>query len=592
MIPGVIRQYSKKATMNRRDFIKRVGAGAFLGASTAGLVAKPRKKPNVILVLTDDQGYGDLACHGNPAIQTPHLDKLYTQSTRLTNFHVDPTCAPTRSALMTGRYSNRTGVWHTIQGRNLLRRREVTMADVFVQNGYETGIFGKWHLGDSYPFRPQDRGFKEVVIHGGGGVTQTPDFWGNDYFDDTYRVNGEPKAFKGYCTDVWFDCAMDFIRQNSHRPFFCYLSTNAPHGPLYCPEKYLKMYDEIEEESLKAFYGMITNIDDNMARLDRLLDELKLADNTIVLFMTDNGTATGARKGGFLASMTGKKSSQYEGGHRVPCFIRWPGGKLKAAKDIDQLTAHLDILPTVIDLCQLEDPGIQFDGTSLRDLLYENGQNWPDRSVIVESQRILNPQKWRKCAVMTQQWRLINGCELYDVQKDPMQKNDIAAQHPDVVKRLKKDYEKFWADVSQDHHITSRYSIGSPRQNPVTLTAHDWLAPDVPWNQKQIGTKIGITGGWSLEVERSGIYEISLRRWPKESDLAINDTFDDSSKSVNAEKARLRIGAYDQTQTIPSGAKEVSFRVDLEKGTAELQGGFIGETTTGAFYAYVNYKKE
>jgi hypothetical protein len=305
--------------------------------------------------------------------------------------------------------------------------------------------------------------------------------------------------------------------------------------------------------------------------------------------MTDNGTATGARKGGFLADMKGKKSSQYEGGHRVPCFIRWPGGKLKAAKDIDRLTAHLDILPTVIDLCQLEDPGIQFDGTSLRDLLYGNGQNWPDRSVIVESQRIINPQKWRKCAVMTQQWRLINGCELYDVQSDPSQKNDIADQYPNVVKQLKKDYEKFWADVSQDHHITSRYSIGSPWQNPVTLTAHDWLAPDVPWNQKQIGTKIGITGGWSLEVARSGTYEVSLRRWPKESDLAINDKFDDSSKSVNAEKARLRIGAYDQTQTIPSGAKEVSFRVDLEKGMAELQGGFIGETTTGAFYAYVTH---
>jgi arylsulfatase A-like enzyme len=196
------------------------------------------KPPNVVLVVTDDQGYGDLGCHGNPILRTPNLDALYRQSVRLTDFHVGPTCAPTRASLMTGRYCNRTGVWHTIMGRSLLRRDEVTMADVFAAGGYRTGIFGKWHLGDNYPFRPQDRGFHEVLVHGGGGVGQTPDTWGNDYFDDTYLHNGTPEKFSGYCTDVWFDGAMRFIEANRDRPFFAYLATNAPHSPYNVSERY------------------------------------------------------------------------------------------------------------------------------------------------------------------------------------------------------------------------------------------------------------------------------------------------------------------------------------------------------------------
>jgi len=213
----------------RRQFLKTIG---FAAASTGTLSILPGckgkdgltdyiKQPNVILVMTDDQGYGDLGCHGNPVIQTPNLDRLYTQSIRLTDFHVGPTCSPTRAALMTGHYCNRTGVWHTIMGRSLLRKDEVTVADVFSASGYRTGIFGKWHLGDNYPFRPQDRGFGEVLIHGGGGVGQGPDYWGNDYFDDTYFHNGRPKKFEGYCTDIWFDGAMKFIGANKERPFFC-----------------------------------------------------------------------------------------------------------------------------------------------------------------------------------------------------------------------------------------------------------------------------------------------------------------------------------------------------------------------------------
>ncbi|MEK6237099.1 MAG: arylsulfatase, partial [Planctomycetales bacterium] len=289
-------------------------------------------KPNVILVITDDQGYGDVAAHGNTMIKTPNLDKLHGQAVRLTDFHVDPTCSPTRSALMSGRYSTRTGVWHTIMGRSLMSGAELTVAEVFQSAGYATGMFGKWHLGDNYPCRPQDQGFQEAFYNGGGGVTQTPDFFGNDYFDDTYYRNGKPEKTEGYCTDVWFDNAMAFIEKNAKagKPFFTYLTTNAPHGPFLVADKYSQPYrDAGVPGNMAPFYGMITNIDENMGRLSAKLDQLKIADNTILIFMTDNGTAAGAggrgkkpSKGwkGFNAGMRGAKGSEYDGGHRVPFF--------------------------------------------------------------------------------------------------------------------------------------------------------------------------------------------------------------------------------------------------------------------------------
>ncbi|MYE89674.1 sulfatase-like hydrolase/transferase, partial [Candidatus Poribacteria bacterium] len=200
------------------------------------------QKPNLVFVITDDQGYGDFSCHGNPIIETPNLDAMHSESLRLTNLHVGPTCAPTRAGIMTGRYCNCTGVWHTIGGRSLLRNDERTMADIFRANDYKTGMFGKWHLGDNYPYRPHDRGFEEALYHGGGGISQTPDHWGNDYFDDTYARNGVKEPFEGYCTDVWFDQAMQFIERNRENPFFCYLPTNAPHSPYHVPNGYGEPY--------------------------------------------------------------------------------------------------------------------------------------------------------------------------------------------------------------------------------------------------------------------------------------------------------------------------------------------------------------
>ena len=313
-------------------------AVVFMGCS-AVTAKRPNadKRPNVVFVITDDQGHGDLSCHGNPILKTPHLDTLYNESVRLTDFHVSPTCAPTRGALMSGHYTNRAGTWHTIMGRSMLLVGEKTFGEVFGNNGYATGMFGKWHLGDNYPFRPEDRGFQEVVRHGGGGVGQTPDNWDNAYFDDTYFHNSKPQKYKGYCTDVYFREAKRFIDESiaADKPFIAYISTNAPHGPFHCPDKYWKPYEKLVSKPSEAvFFGMIANIDENVGQMRKWLKEKGLADNTIFIFMTDNGTASGNMI--FNSGMRGKKSSEYDGGHRVPFFLHWPAAGLDKGVDVGQ----------------------------------------------------------------------------------------------------------------------------------------------------------------------------------------------------------------------------------------------------------------
>ncbi len=577
----------------RREFLGTVGlAAASAGAlsilpSCAGqsrAAAGQRARPNVVLVMTDDQGYGDLACHGNEVIVTPNLDRLHAQSIRLTDFHVDPTCSPTRSALMTGRYSSRTGVWHTIMGRSLLDRGEVTMADVFSASGYRTGIFGKWHLGDNYPYRPQDRGFQEVLIHGGGGVGQGPDYWGNDYFDDTYFHNGKAKKFEGYCTDIWFDGALKFIEANKDGPFFCYLPTNAPHGPYNVADKYSKPYrDKGVKDNQANFYGMITNIDENIGRLMRRLQELGLEQNTILIFMTDNGTS-----GDYAGGMRGKKGSEYEGGHRVPFFIRWPGGGLRGPGDIDRLSAHIDVLPTLIELCGLKLPrDVRFDGASLAPLLKGETNRWPDRTLLVHSQRIEHPKKWRKCAVMTQQWRLINGKELYDIKLDPLQEKDVAAANPEVVERLRQSYEQWWADLSRDFDKYCEIVVGSDRQNPTRLMSHDWHSPDPAWSQQAVRNGSKANGFWAVEIERDGTYEFELRRWPVELDAPINGAIA-RGKAITATNARLKVADVDVSRPISKEDRAVTFRVKLKAGKTRLETWFTDNegTSRGAYYVY------
>ena len=566
------------------------------------------KNPNVILIMTDDQGYGDLACHGNTILDTPNMDRLHSQSVRFTNFHVSPTCAPTRAALMTGLYTNRTGVWHTIGGRSLLRKDKITMAEVFKENEYHTAIFGKWHLGDNYPFRPQDRGFLEVLVHGAGGVGQTPDFFDNDYYNDTYIHNGKLEEYRGYCTDVWFREAIKYIERQKDNPFFCYISTNAPHSPFYVDNKYSKPYMGIKNIPSNEFYGMITNIDDNIGILTKKLDDLGISDNTILIFMTDNGSSMGDKKIeniiSFNAGMRGKKNSEYDGGHRVPFFIKYPNGKLEAGKDINNISAHIDVLPTLIELCGLKlNKPIDFDGKSLMPLINGLDKNWSERLLITDSQRVEHPIKWRKSAVMSDNWRLVNGRELYNMVDDPGQTNDVALEERKKVKKFRKAYDTWWDDVSLDFDDFQAIIIGSPLENPVNLTSHDWHSKtQVPWNHKHIRSGLQGNGFWVLDIESTGIYEITLSRWPLSMKLpitsrmekrpALNGTSVNESlegKALKILKANIEIEGEKMEQPVKEKDISVTFKVNLKAGKDKrLITRFRGnEVDMGAYYVQV-----
>lgn len=585
----------------------------FVSCGSKSTSDKGSKKPNVIIVITDDQGYGDIAAHGNTIVKTPAIDAFYNKSVRLTDFHVGPTCAPSRSGLMTGRYANRVGVWHTIGGVSILRENEVTMAQVFQDNGYETGMFGKWHLGDTYPSRPQDKGFKNTVIHGGGGVGQTPDYWGNDYFDDTYLVNGEPKEFKGYCTDVWFDEAIKYIEEKKDEPFFCYISTNAPHLPFNVPQAYSDLYkDEDITENQKKFYGMITNVDENFKKLQQKLEELAIDENTIVVFMTDNGTATGYKEiggktYGFNAGMQGTKNSEYEGGHRVPFFISYPNGNIKGGKDVDALIAHLDILPTLASICGLEVPDLKLDGMDVSSTLVDASAKINRDYLITDSQRVQAPIKWRKSAVMSDKMRLVNGKELYDVSKDPGQRNDLASQLPEMVETMRGYYEEWWSSVSSEFNQFPVIIVGSDQENPVVITCHDEHIHEsnIPWNQNFIrdGDKNPMGGVFTLEFEHDGFYEIEISRWPFESGLAINEGVKGRAATKDGEvvsegiaknftKGTVQIGAWKQEKALVKGAKSIVFEGNFTKGKTNMSAWF--KTTNnidwGAYYVKLTRK--
>jgi len=562
------------------------------------------ERPNVVLVVTDDQGYGDLSCHGNPAVETPAMDRLATESARLEDFHVETTCAPTRASLLTGRHKLRTGVWHTIAGRSLLDREETTLAELFADRGYRTGVFGKWHLGDNYPYRPGDRGFEEVFVHGGGGVVQTPDYWGNDYFDDHYFRGDDrtPEPVEGYCTDVWFDESIDFIERHAGEPFFCYLPTNAPHSPRQVPDGY--RYDDLPEE-LARFYGMVENIDDNLGRLRERLDELGIAEETILVFTGDNGAPGGVAEY-YNAGMRGQKGSQYEGGHRVHCFVRYPD--VIDSGPVDRLTRHYDLLPTLVEYCGLDRPEAPLDGRSLRPLLSgredsDHDGEWSDRALVVDTQRIEQPEKWRNAAVMTEDWRLIDGEELYAIDDDPGQETDVADQHPGVVDRLRAAYEAWWETVSGEFE-PCRIALGHEAENPATLTAHDWHeAGEVPWNQIRILEGPATRGYWAVDIEHAGTYEVELRRWPRECGAAVDavpDGFESvaygaggnwagEAAAIDPERAELEIGDRSHSAAVPDGATDVTFTIELAAGPTEIAAAFLEAdgTERGAYYAYV-----
>lgn len=570
----------------------RLSAIAVLLLGTAASAAHPPARPNVLIVMTDDQGLGDFSFTGNPVLKTPNMDRLAKESVRFTDFHVAPMCSPTRGQLMTGCDAMRTGATSVTAGRTFLRPGFPTMPELFAAAGYRTGLFGKWHLGDHYPHRPTDKGFHEAVYHLGWGMLNAAPEFDNPLIDGRYFHNGGPKQFKGHCTDFWFDSATAWMkdRRAKGEPFLCYIPTNAPHGPHVEVEAFVKPY---RGKGPAAFFGMIAHVDDRLGKLDAFLAESGLRDNTIVVFMTDNGGTSGVPT--FNAGLRDRKTSYYDGGHRVPCWVRWPAGKLGEPRDVATPAQNQDVLPTLLDLCGVKHAA-KFDGTSLAGLLRGTQPNLPDRMFVVQYGQV--PKKWESCVVWGK-WRLVKGEELYDIEADRAQATNLAAKQADVVKTMRDHYESWWAVVGPkvDEFVPCAY-LGTAKQPLVALTSADWeniYSDNTGHVRSAVG---GPTGGhWHVFVENAGEYEVVLRRWPRETKAALGAKYDDPAGGKKAESKAFPIaGAKVRAGTAEAGAKtsptdqEVAVRVKLPAGKTTLKAWFQddkGNDLCGAFFAYV-----
>lgn len=587
----------------------RVWATIFLlCCAVAGKSAMPK---GIVLVLIDDTGYGDIGALYPSTLETPHLDTLHSMSVRFTDFHVGPTCSPTRGSLMTGRRLNYAGVWHTIAGRELMRENEQTMAELFQANGWKTGIFGKWHLGDGYPFAPRFRGFEKAVVHGGGGVSQGPDYYGNDYYSgidgdgnptvaDVYLDDGVQVTADRFCTDYWFHRAKQFIdvALAEDRPFFCYLPTNAAHGPRNAPFG-----------SKGGFDGLIENFDDNMGALDVYLDSLGIKDDVLLIYFTDNGTAGSSRLGG----LKGKKGSRYDGGHNVPCFWRWKnggiGGSLATARDVASLTACMDLFPTFMDLFGLSKPtgGQPLHGLSLKDMLLNPAYVPLERTLVVDSQRQIDLAKWKSTCVLkdevsggaiTHKWRLIRANasadqELYDFLIDRGETNDVIAANALVATNLSSFYDTLWSDLMTQDSDYSPFVMGPVADN--VLYSHDWIGENSsPWNQGNVRSAKDGTRTSAVRFDRVGRYRFELRRWAREDGGALDGLDAHGAGTVVATRnTRLAIeGVGESIQPITAGDAMSVFEMDIPSGAqttleAELLDG-SSNVLKGAYYVYVS----
>ena len=442
-------------------------------------------RPNIILVMTDDQGYGDLGAHGNDVIETPNLDRFAGESLGMDRFYVNPLCAPTRASLMTGRYYLRTGILHTSRGAAKMFGDEVTIAEVLKGAGYRTGIFGKWHLGDNYPMRPQDQGFEEALVHRSGGIGQTPDTDAN-YFEPVLWRNGQRVDAKGYCTDLFFDAALDFVREKDKRSFFVYLATNVPHGPLEVSVDYSQSFEANGTDSNVAkIYGMLKNLDENFGRLMEELDSMGLHENTVVIFMTDNGPTSGR----FNAGMRGAKGSVYEGGIRVPFYVRWPG-QLEAGRRIDRIAAHIDVLPTLAEIAGARLPEDRvLDGRSLLPLWLDRTETgeWPERTLFTQHIKSIVQALYQNATAFTQTHKLVSypkaaneghfladrsdlDIALYEIESDFAETNNLSESKPEVLKELKRLYERWFEEMRRTRDFQPGViHLGSAEENPSHL---------------------------------------------------------------------------------------------------------------------------
>ena len=560
------------------------------------------KKPNVLIVMTDDQGLGDFSFTGNPVLKTPNLDTFAKQSVRLTDFHVCPMCSPTRGQLMTGLTALRNGATSVTAGRTFMRPGLPTLPEVFGKAGYKTGLFGKWHLGDHYPHRPIDRGFQESVYHlGWGQLNSTPEF-DRPLIDGRYFHNGTEKRYKGHCTDFWFDSAMAWMKERKQKgePFLCYIPTNAPHAPHIELDEYVKPY---QGKGPAGFFGMIAHIDKRFGDLEKFLADEKLKDDTIVIFMTDNGGTAGVAT--FNAGLRAGKTTYYDGGHRVPCWIRWPNGKFGEPRDEPTPTQNTDLFPTLCELCGVAQPKWDakdepYRGASLIPLLLGDTRRIGERKFVVQYGQ--TPKKF-ECCVIWGKWRLVKGEELYDIKADRAQKENVAEKHAEVVKAMRDYYETWWKGLEPTLNDFVPISIGAKQQPVVELTSGDWegiYADNNGYVRDAVG---GPTGGhWHVLVEEAGEYEFTLRRWPEQTKAALGAKYDpiglakpkkEAVSFPTIARARLEIAGGDAGAKADPKATGVTMTVKLPAGKTKLKAWFAdadGKDLCGAFYVTVRRK--
>ncbi|MHB8864202.1 MAG: arylsulfatase [Pirellulaceae bacterium] len=554
-----------------------------VGVPAASNLVIAADRPNVVLIMTDDQGIGDFGVNGNKVIETPHIDAMAKRSATMTTFYVSPVCSPTRACLMTGRYNYRTRCIDTYVGRSMMDPEETTIAELLSGAGYATGVFGKWHLGDCYPMRAIDQGFHEALVHRGGGLAQPsePRENKNRYTNPILFHNGQQVQTTGYCADVYFNAAASFIEKShsEQKNFFVYLATNTPHDPFHdVPAELLRHYQAKQEalaalivgqrspeqlakevDSLARIAAMITNVDQNVGKLFDTLARLGLTDNTLVMFLVDNGPNT--RR--YVGHRRGMKSEVHDGGVRAPLWLHWPA-RLAAGRTCDQLSAHIDLTPTILDACGVAPPkGLRLDGLSLMPLLEGRDIAWPERTLVLQSHRGDVPVRYHHFMIRDQQWKLLHASgfgrerfegepafELYDMLDDPTESRSLLAEQPEVFQRLKQAYDQWFDDVSStrpDNYAPPRIWIGTPHENPSVLTRQDWR--EGTWSPNSVGH-------WELHVAQAGVYDVHVE-------------FD---AATAPEVARVDVAGVTAQLSVEAGAESCDFPgVELPAGDARLR---------------------
>lgn len=582
--------------MKRRSFLGSSAAAVALGTAPA-LMAAGRRQPNVIVILTDDQGYGDLSVNGNPVLRTPNIDRLAIEGVRFEDFHVTPVCTPTRSQLMTGNDCLHNLACAVTAGRTVPRRDMPNMAELYRRGGYATGLFGKWHLGHLYPDRPMDRGFDKAIWFKGWGL-QSEDEFDNDYDRPRYLDGTVEKQADAYCTDFWFREAISWMdgQRRAGRPFFAYIPTNAPHLPMWPPDSHVGRWRDRVDANVDAFFAMIANIDDNVGQLDAWLRETGLFDDTIVVFLGDNGGTLGRNL--YNAGLRDFKGSHYEGGHRAFCLLRHPASGFDAGRQVTTPTQVQDLLPTLLDLSGVSPGDTKFDGRSIVPLV--RGRDFPDRMFVVQYGLRDRPVK-HEAAVVWNRWRLQKGTELYDIVADRSQQQDVAARHPEVVARMRAFYDAWWAALEPGFARPLPVILDADAENPVMLTSIDWWEVDcdnINFVSQAVGGPRG--GVMHLQVERAGDYTVELRRWPFHTGKALGSEgpretihgrpLTQPFRLIPAREAVLAIDGAGQRAPVSPADTGATFRVKLGKGPCKLQGWFgdgQGQDLCGAYYARV-----